>query len=54
MRTAGWVLGVGATLVLGPIVYVLARLFEETMDRPDWVPVRIPVHAVTRSGSRRV
>jgi len=53
MRTAGWVLGVGASLVLGPIVYALARLFEETMDRPDWVPVRIPVRAVTRSGFRR-
>lgn len=53
MRTAGWVLGVGASLVLGPIVYVLARLFEETIGRSHWVPVRIPVRAVTRSGFRR-
>jgi hypothetical protein len=53
MRTAGWVLGVGASLALGPIVYVLARLFEETMGQPHWVPVRVPVRPVTRSGIPR-
>jgi hypothetical protein len=53
MRTTGWVLGVGASLVLGPIVYVLARLFEETVAQPHWVPVRVPVRAVTSSGFRR-
>jgi hypothetical protein len=53
MRTTGWVLGVGASLVLGPIVYVLARLFEEAMGQPRWVPVRVPARAVTRHASRR-
>lgn len=52
MRTLGWALGVAASLVLGPIVYVVARLVQGTPEA-TWAPVQIPARSVTSSGFRR-
>ncbi len=52
MRTLGWALGVAASLVLGPIVYVVARFLREAPE-PAWAPVRLPARHITSSGFRR-
>jgi hypothetical protein len=45
MRKAGWILGIGASIVLGPVIYLLARLVETLA--PPAVPAPVPVR-VTR------
>jgi hypothetical protein len=43
MRKAGWVFGVGASILLGPVIYLLARLAEAVAPPPVPVPVVLPV-----------
>jgi hypothetical protein len=50
MRNTGWVLGVGASILLGPVVYVLARLLDAIAPRP--VPIPVVVRVADR-GRRR-
>lgn len=41
MQTAGWVLGVSASILLGPVICLLARLAE--VLAPPAVPVPVVV-----------
>jgi hypothetical protein len=50
MRKAGWVLGVGASILLGPVIYLLARLAEAVS--PPAVPAPVLVRVADR-GRRR-
>jgi hypothetical protein len=50
MLNLGWALGVGASILLGPIVYVLARLADAVAPRA--VPVPVVVRVADR-GPRR-
>jgi len=49
MRKAGWILGVSASIVLGPAIYLLARLAEALA--PSAAPVPVPVR-VSRPSHR--
>jgi len=49
MQTVGWALGVVASFVLGPVVYLLARLLQAGTPEPEWAPVRVPARRVTSS-----
>ena len=46
MRKAGWVIGVSASILLGPVVYVLARLAE--VFAPPVVPVPVVLRVLPR------
>ena len=43
MRNAGWVLGVGASILLGPVIYLVARLAEAVAPPAVPVPVVVPI-----------
>jgi hypothetical protein len=43
MRKAGWVLGVGASILLGPVIYLLARLAEAVAPPAVLAPVVLTV-----------
>jgi hypothetical protein len=43
MRKAGWVLGVGASILLGPVIYLLARLAEAVAPPAVRAPVVVPI-----------
>jgi hypothetical protein len=47
MRKTGWILGVSASIVLGPVIYLLARLAEALA--PPAVPVPVAIRATRPS-----
>jgi hypothetical protein len=50
MRKAGWVLGVGASILLGPAIYLLARLAEAVA--PPAAPAPVPLRVTPRHRPR--
>jgi hypothetical protein len=48
MRKVGWVLGVAASILLGPVVYLLARVVEVVAPPPVLAPVVLPITSRAR------
>lgn len=48
MRKAGWVLGVSASILLGPVIYLLARLAQCAAPPAVAAPIGVRVTPRTR------